>query len=138
MAVRWMAMPWVQAELTRITKKREERLDIKADEAMIECRRIALSDIIGMFNDNGSIRKIAEIPESIRRVMSGFEVSEIWGEDDEGNKSIIGELKKVKLWSKDKAIDMLFKHHGLYLEDNKQKEMSVTDIMAVIMGQNGS
>ncbi len=119
----------IQKRLSVLVKARQERTGARGDEAMQECRRIALADVIGAFNEDGSIKPIHEIPEDLRRAISGFEVAEIWGGDGDDGKIQIGELKKVKFWSKDKQIEMLFKHHGLFEQDNSQKEQKAVVIV---------
>lgn len=110
----------IQKTLTHLITKRSIRTETKADDVMIECRRIALADVGEAFNPDGSLKKIKDIPIELRRAISGFEVEEIWAGKGK-SKKVIGELKKVKFWSKDKNIEVLFKHLGLFEKDNKQK-----------------
>jgi len=137
MAHKWLDRPEIIKEIKNLIDKRQKRTDTKADEALLECRRIALSDIIGMFKEDGSLKKITEIDENLRRAISSFKVESL--NKGRGTRAQeIGTITEIKLWSKDKQIENLMKHHGLFEEDNKQRELSVTDIMAIIMGKNGS
>lgn len=120
-AIRWLKNPEIQKYLASIIAKRQERLECKADEAMIECRRIALADVADAFNEDGSIKAIHDIPLDLRRCISSIEIEDIW-EGKGKNKVYVGRLVKIKFWSKDKNIEMLFKHHGLFEKDNKQNE----------------
>ncbi len=121
MASRWLGRDDVSEFIAKLIKKREERLDLKADEAMIECRRIALADVADAFDEDGSIKAIHDIPLDLRRCISGLEIEDIW-EGKGKDKVYIGRLVKIKFWSKDKNLEMLFKHHGLFEKDNKQVE----------------
>ncbi len=117
-ANRWLDDPIIRKYLMKITKKREERLNAKADDAMVECMRIAYMDAALAFEEDGcTLRNIHDIPIELRRTISGFEVSEI-----KENGKQIGLIKKVKFCSKDKNLEMLFKHHGLFEKDHEQAE----------------
>ena len=119
MANRWLDEPKVQEYLAELISKRQERTDLKADEAMKECCRIALADVAGAFNEDGSLKAITDMPLDLRRAISGFEVLEVF-EGTGKEKVYVGDLKKVKFWDKVKSLDMLFKHHGLFAKNNEQ------------------
>ena len=109
----------IENRIQALFNARVERTEISADEILRECRRIALADVGEAFNKDGSLKSIHNIPVDIRRAISSFEVVEEFigiGEDKEWS----GYLKKVKFWSKDKNIEALFKHLGLFERDNKQ------------------
>ena len=116
---RLMHRPAARKYLQERIKERRESLGAEAEESMRECRRIALADVGEAFNDDGSLKSIKDIPEDLRRAIAGFEVLEVW-EGTGKDREFVGELKKVKFWSKNKEIENLFKHHGLFEKDNNQ------------------
>lgn len=112
--------PEIQKRLAGLIKKRSERAEITADRVLAECMRVALADVGEAFDENGNIKAIHDIPEDVRRAISGFEViEEFQGEGKD--KEFVGYLKKVKFWSKDKNIEVLFRHIGMFEKDNRQK-----------------
>lgn len=120
-----LTKPHLRARLSQLIERRAERTGITADRVLGECVRIALSDVGGAFNEDGSLKGIHDIPEDIRRAISGFEVIEQYATDPEtGERTIAGYIKKIKLWSKDKNIETLFKHLGMFEADNSQKSDS--------------
>lgn len=72
----------------------------------------ATFDPADLFESDGSVKRIKDIPTEIRRCIQSFEVTEIFeGQGDQ--KAAIGLLKKVKLTDRDKSLEMLSKYHGL-------------------------
>ena len=74
-----------------------------------ELLRLAMTDIGQALNADGTLKPIHEIPEDVRRAISGFEVEELDG--DEGP---TGRVRKVKFWDKKGSLDSLMRHLGLF------------------------
>ncbi len=109
----------VQKKLRELIQQQTIRTQIDADKVIKEAARVALADVGGAFNKDGTLKGIHDIPKDLRRAISGIETSEVW--EGEGKKRrLTGYLKKIKFWSKDKQIEVLMKHLGLFREDNKQ------------------
>ena len=126
----------IQNRIKMLVTERQERTATSADKALIECRRIALADVGEAFNPDGMLKGIHDIPEDVRRAIGGFEVIETFegkGED----RVWTGYLKKVKFWSKDKQIELLFRHHGMFQKDNAQQPATVIKTQMVIVRPNG-
>jgi phage terminase small subunit len=125
----------VCGHLAEITGKQSKRLEVTADNVLNEIRRVAFCDVGQAFNDDGTLKPIHEIPEDVRRAISGFEVEEIWkgrGED----RTQTGELKKLKFWNKDSNNEMLMKHLGQFKQDNDQKNEAVNRLLDIIDGNS--
>ncbi len=114
----------IQEKLTKLNKKRQEDTGITAKKVLIEAGRIAFADVGLAFDDDGCLLPMKEIPDEIRRAISGLEVMEVYqgkGKDRE----VIGYLKKVKFWSKDKQIEHLFRHLDLFEKDNTSSRQDI-------------
>lgn len=68
-----------------------------------ELERIAYSDPAELLNDKGYYRTLNEMPESIRRCISSVELTGDGG-------------MKIKLWSKEKCLELLGKHRAMWTE----------------------
>lgn len=99
-----------------IDKKREklsQKAGITQERVMQEIGRLAFSDIRQLFDSNSNLLDIKKLPDDIAAVISSIEVDEITS-IGRINKKQKGVIQKIKLWSKEKALEMLAKHFSLY------------------------
>jgi phage terminase small subunit len=100
---------------------RAHRLQLDADEFLGELRRIALSDPAKAFDAHGQPLPIDQVPEELRRAISGCEVEELAvgsGKDE----AVSRRVRKYKFWDKVKAVELGLKHLGL-LKDKVEHEV---------------
>ena len=107
----------VAKRIRELTQKQSERADMAASEVRQEAERLIRSDVTSLFNLDGSIKQPHEWPEEMRRVVSSVEM----GVETNAKGEVVTYVKKVRLWDKPSSLEKLFKHHGLYEQDNKQK-----------------
>ncbi|MCP4612080.1 MAG: terminase small subunit, partial [Planctomycetes bacterium] len=114
-----LTKPDIQKKLRELIQQQTVRTQIDADKVIKEAGRVALADVRLAFNKDGTIKDIHDIPEDLGRAISGIEVEETY--EGKGKDQVwTGYIKKIKFWSKDKQIEVLMKHLGLFREDNKQ------------------
>ena len=97
-----------------------------------EVERIAYLDPKNMFDAQGALLPIAEIPEDLRRAIASFEVVETfeWEGDGPNRRRVFsGYLKKVKLWSKDSMLTLSARHLGILHDNVSVKVDSVVDAL---------
>lgn len=103
------------AEISRRTSQRSTSLGITADRIMQEYARLALLDPLDLFNADGSMKALKDIPEDARRAIGGLEIREL--KDIETPDGLIAAtLKKIKLIDKKGALDSLAKILGMLKE----------------------
>lgn len=105
----------VKRALNEHSKRRAERVEIKADDVLRELRRLALVDIGEAFDTEGRLKPIHEIPIDVRRAMSAVEVQQVFDHDGE-HRYHSGDLMKVKFWDKTKGLELLGKHLKLFTD----------------------
>lgn len=119
-ASRLIAKANVQAGIERTLRAQIKRIDLKADRVLLELYRILTVDINEAFDEEtGALKPLKEIPEDVRRAISGIEVDEIWETENfaaSRRKVRVGETKKIKFWSKTEAAALLGKHLKLWVE----------------------
>lgn len=96
----------VQETVDMLVQAMAARSLATADRVFHELSRIALSDPKELFSEDGILRKMADIPEDLRRAIASVEVDEIWkGKGD--SRELVGHTSKIKLWSKTAALETL-------------------------------
>lgn len=109
-----------------LADQRVERVKVDTDTILKELLKMATVDITQAFTNEGWLKPLEEIPDDVRRAISGLEVAEMFaGEDDQ--KSIIGVNKKIKFYDKIKSLELLGKHLKIFTD---KVEVSVTDNLA--------
>lgn len=107
--------PSIQAEMRRTLKILTMRHEVTADRIIEELAAIAFLDIADVLNDDGTIKPISQIPQKARRAIAGLDIAEIF--EREGNTKILaGHLKKFKIHSKEKALELLGKYLGMFTD----------------------
>ena len=113
-----LALPEIQEEI-------EYRLKLQAKKSMITEQRIleelaciAFFDVKDLLNDDGSLKPISEIPEKARKAISGLELVELYHNSaGKGDVKIPkGMAKKLKINSKEKALELLGKYFSMFTE----------------------
>jgi len=114
-APRLLANVRIQAFVAQLRAEQAQRLNIEADVVLRELLYLARSDLGELFDEAGQLRPLAEIPEHARRAIASIEVEELMGGSgpDRGQ---IGWIRKVRLWNKPQALELLGKHLKLWIE----------------------
>lgn len=109
--------PEIEAEIERLQEKRSGKLGIKAEDVLRETYLMAMSDIGEAFDESGQLKKIHDMPVHLRRMISSVEVDELWAPKEDGKgKERVGFTRKIKFWSKEKALHLLGQHLNVFVE----------------------
>jgi phage terminase small subunit len=107
---------FLDAKTAEFIAKAEEEIGTTIPRVLREVECIAYLDPKQMFDENGAVLPIGEIPEQLRRAIAGFEVVETFEWEGEGpnrRRVFSGYLKKVKLVSKDSMLTLAARHLGM-------------------------
>lgn len=118
--------PHVAAAVAAGKAKQLDRLEISADRVLAEAMRLAFADLGQAFDEDGKLLPLSEMPEDVRRALSGVELVEMPG--DTG-----AQLRKVKLWDKPKSLELLMRHLGL-LKDKVELSLSAETLEQLVSG----
>lgn len=119
--------PKVKAKVEGKVTKVMDKLDLSAEKTLEYVARLAFFDPKDLFEDDGSLKMIGDIPAHTRSVIAGLEVSEIFDGSQGEQKHAIGLMKKVKLSDRRGALDMLMRYHSLYKD---KVEVNVSEELA--------
>lgn len=116
--------------INELKSQRNERLELNADDVLREIYKIATTDLKAFYDSNGSLLPIHQWPEGAGKLVASVEVDEIF--DGFGKeREHIGYTKKLKLWDKLKALEMLAKHLKLLTEKHEHSgSMTLEQIIA--------
>lgn len=113
----------IQNYISELQKDIQERNKITVDECVSILANIARLDIADLFNEEGGLKPIHQIPKEARTAIASLESEQLFDYMD-GEKIPAGVLKKVRTANKEGVIDKLMKHLGGYEEHNRQKQIN--------------
>ncbi len=132
-----LALSTIQERIAELNRDRMDRLSITADHVVKELGRIALCDIGTAFNETNTLKEIREMPDDVRRCVQSIEVEEVIDKDEEGRRVVTGHIKKVKFWDKNKGLELLGKHFGLYIEKHEVTGSFTLEALVTASHQKG-
>lgn len=106
----------IRTEVKRITTERLTQIGVNPLRILTEYTRIAFGDLRKLYDENGRLKAPHELTDEEAAMLSSIEVYEEFGYDKEGEKTHIGDTKKVKLWDKPKALEALARHLSLFAD----------------------
>ena len=112
----------VRARIEQLQKEAIERNKATLDEVLIVLADIIRFDPAAMYDENGTLLPIHNMPKKVRMCIQSFEVQEIPSFNDEQPETL---TKKVKHYDKLAGVEKLMKHLGGYELDNKQKVINI-------------
>lgn len=108
----------IKKRIGELNRKRLDRVDINADEVLLELKRIAFFDLRDLTDGEGNIRPLHELPEDIRRALAGVKIEALYS--GRGNDRLeIGQIRDYNLLDKVRCLILLGKHVGLFQDKLK-------------------
>lgn len=130
-ASRLMADERIQARVQELFNERAARVELTADMVLRELLKIATIDLALIYDENGKLKNIHDIPEDVRRAIAGIEVDELF-EGSGQDKTQTGFTNKIKLWDKPKALELLGRHLKLFTD--KTEHSGVLTLEQLVAG----
>lgn len=107
----------VSVRIKQIQAAGADRAELDAAEIVREIRRLAVSDIAGIMDENGRVKLPHELDPQTRAAVASFKIDEY------------GRIE-YKFWDKGAALEKAAKIKGLYEADNKQKGSGAAEFLA--------
>ena len=113
----WRNQPHISREIDAARAAQRRRTNITADRVIRELARIAFSDVADIFDTDGNLRPVRNIPIEARRAISGIKVSrQRVISRGRGRPTITEQIIETRFWDKSTALHKLFEHMGLGVE----------------------
>lgn len=101
--------------VTKALEERQKRVHVTQDWVIEELAKIAGFDPRKLFDDQGGVKPVSEWDDSTAASISDFQAAELFGGEGE-DRQAIGLVKKISTRDKVKALELLGKHLGLFIE----------------------
>jgi phage terminase small subunit len=110
----------IEKRIQELMNDRSERLEITADYVLNRLVEIDQMDVLDILHDDGGIKPIHEWPKVWRTSLSGMDLAEMF-ESKDGERDLVGIMKKIKWPDKVKNLELLGKHRnvGAFVELSK-------------------
>lgn len=110
----------IRDRITILQNELRERNKTKIDDVLGILSDMLKFDIAAIYDENGKLKPIQEIPRAHREMITSVKVYEEFM-NIAGQREKIGEVKEVKILNKLDVIEKFMKHLGAYEKDNIQK-----------------
>ena len=117
-AYRTLTKPPLKAYLSRARARVKRVIEMTEDEILHEYANLARSNIVGYYNDDGSLKKLSQLTEAQALAIQSIEIEEHEYTNKKGNKGITRSIK-LRLHPKKSALDSLAKIKGMMKPDAK-------------------
>lgn len=133
---------WIQFSLERRAAYKDALAVREAhskDHVIRELMGWIQADITQAFEENGTMKALADIPEDVRKFIAGLEVEELFGRElneltGEFDRTVKGHLKKIKFYDKGRGLELIMKHLKMLVE---QHTVEAGDTLAELLAAAG-
>lgn len=101
-----LAEPAVQDRIAELAEERNKKLELDANDIIIELLRMLTADPLNYVDENGNVKALHEMSVDARRAVKRFFVDKIG--------SGVVTRTHVEFWNKEKAAELLGKHLTLF------------------------
>ena len=118
-----LAKPHIAAAVAKARDKVSQKLEVTVERIVREAAAVAFSDLRELYDDKGQLLPVHLWPAGVAESIAGVEVEELFeGRGDE--REHVGRLKKIKRWDKVRALELLARYKGMFVD---QVKLSVDD-----------
>jgi len=113
-----LSKPVLQEFLAKKVTRVNEKLELTVERILEEQMRLAFVDTSKLFDEDGNLIPINELPEDITRAISSVNIEQISLTDDKGGETVTRKFR-YKLWDKKDALAKLMQYMGMLVTKNE-------------------
>lgn len=114
-AYKWLQEDCVQKYIADQVNKINAKAEVSVEMIIRELHAIATANALDLWEDDQTLKDLKDIPLPLQKAISSMEVQETYeGYGDE--RKWTGQLRKVKLWEKTKALELLGRHLAMWMD----------------------
>lgn len=107
-----LVKPKIAVRLAQLKKEAAESFGVSKQQLIDELKKTAFFDIRTIYTDNNALKDVKDFDDNAAGAIAGIEVDELFGFNDEGERTKTGITTKVKTNSKLGAIERISKMLG--------------------------
>jgi phage terminase small subunit len=107
----------VREAIAKAQAKAAGKAEVSVERVLKEYARIAFLNPQDLYDVDGCLLNVKDMPEDAARAIAGLEEEVIYGSDGEGRKLDVGRLKKIRLTGKIPALEGLARHLGMFQDE---------------------
>lgn len=115
-----LRIPIIKEQVEAELKAHLDAIGVNAHRVLTEITRVAMSDTRKLFRDDGTLKPPLEWDDETAAAVSGVEALEEYSGKGE-ERTLTGHTKKVRLWDKNRSLEMLAKHLKLIVDVREDK-----------------
>jgi phage terminase small subunit len=98
-----------------LSEKMREETNVSVERIVLELMRLGFSDPRTALDENDNLKSIQSLSDDTAAAISSIEIEELY--EGKGKDRVnIGQLKKIKFWNKNDAIQTLAKYKGMLID----------------------
>jgi phage terminase small subunit len=109
----------VKYEIALAMSEHMYQYNVTQDGIIQELAAIAFFDPKDLFDNDGKMRDVHDMPQQARKALLSFDQEMLFEKGEGGEKMIVGQTRKLRFHSKEKALELLTKLMGLYTDKLK-------------------
>jgi phage terminase small subunit len=121
----------IQKEIQKTIKKREKKLELSGERIVKEHASIGLHNIGDYYNEDGTAKQLHELTRKQLAAVKSFSRVIIPEDKETGQKQEVF-ITDYHFLGKDKPLEALSKHFGIYEQDHEQQGKTNQEFMAAL------
>lgn len=113
--------PQIQSAIEDAMTERSERVELQADEVLMDLKRIIMFNPKSLYDENGNLKSIKDLDDDTALVLSGLKIKT----ESDGKQYV-----EIKWADKLKAIETAMRHLGMFNDKLSFNVMSHEDALA--------